>query len=202
MAGEQGGGVVFMVAATGLSSSGGSGSTILIIILIALLLAAVGTFIALYFINDDFRELVNRLFGRVKDKLSVSFANQKVAHAERARQKAVRDITNFIDDATLHVIMANVSAALTFKGFILQAQQPGLYTYARTERPSILVAIILWCLCFIPGIIYLGAGGGVSTATVQISRVQQGYLFTASGPARAIVREQIRPYTIRPEMLM
>jgi uncharacterized membrane protein YqaE (UPF0057 family) len=191
MAGEQGGGVVFMVAATGLSSSGGSGSTILIIILIALLLAAVGTFIALYFINDDFRELVNRLFGRVKDKLSVSFANQKV-----------RDITNFIDDATLHVIMANVSAALTFKGFILQAQQPGLYTYARTERPSILVAIILWCLCFIPGIIYLVAGGGVSTATVQISRVQQGYLFTASGPARAIVREQIRPYTIRPEMLM
>jgi hypothetical protein len=172
-------------------------ATILIIVIIVLLVGVFGTLIALYFTNDKAHDRLSAFFTKLKHTLSVFSANQKTAREERARQRTVRDIIHFVDEPTLNAIMANVSVALSGRGFILQAQQPGLYTYAKTERPSILIAIFLWLLCFIPGIIYLVAGGGVSTATVRISQVQQGYHFSATGPAKTVVRRTIMPYTIQ-----
>ena len=176
-------------------------STVISVAIVAVIVLAVGFLIAWYFINDGFRETMDSFFRQVGDRLSVASENHKTARGERQQQRAVRDIIQRVDDNTFHSIMANVTAAMTQRGFLLQSQQPGLYTYARTERPSILLALILFLICFIPGIIYLVAGGGVSTATVQITQVPQGYRFTASGPAKSIARRMIGPYRVQPEAL-
>ena len=166
-----------------------SGGDIAAVIVAVLLLGATGTVIFLYFRNDKFH-----------DALVTYFENRRQARAERARYNAARDIIHQVDEPTFNAIMANVSARLTQRGFIPQTHQPGLYTYVKNQRPSILLALILFFICFIPGVIYLIVGGGTAIVTVNITQVPQGYHFSATGPAKAVVRQVIRPYIIQPEM--
>jgi len=167
-----------------------SGESIVVGIVGTLLFGAIAATIILYFSNDRFH-----------DALVAFSENRRQARAENARCRAARDVIPLVDESTYHAVMANVSAQLTQRGFIPQTHQPGLYTYVKNQRPSILLALILFFICFIPGVIYLIVGGGNVIVTVRITQVPQGYHFSATGPAKTVVRQVIRPYTIQPDIL-
>jgi hypothetical protein len=91
-------------------------------------------------------------------------------------------------------IIARMGALFTTRRYVPQSQATGLYVYQKQEAPRgclmifihIIVALLLFALCIIPGIIYLvvifSKGDKIRVASVQVAPLPEGYSFTIQAP--------------------
>ncbi len=95
-------------------------------------------------------------------------------------------------------ILAAIGTELSRVGYVPQSSQPWLYTYVKNQKPSPGVAVLLFLICIIPGIIYLVTANKTLIMTIRF--VDQGagrfrVVAEGPGPGKAAVRRAAVPYS-------
>ncbi len=159
-----------------LAETSSAGAIVGAIVVVALIVAGV----VLYLKNEKFKDAVESII------------------SPRGTQSKwqIRKVT----EGEMTAIMGSIAAIVTRDGYVPQSQSGNLYTYQKQEmqRPSAIIAIILFFFCIIPMIIYLARGHKMTTyiVTVQIAENPGGYLFNVKGPGniKRKIKKIIEPY--------
>lgn len=153
---------------------------------IVLIVGIIAVGVCLYFSNEGFKGVIDQALEGFLD----SFNTQS--------KWTIRDVSA----EELNSIIASIGNVMARDGYMPQSQSPGFYTYFKQtqERPSCLVALILWFFCIIPAIIYLLRGSKIRmlTASTQFIRTSVGYTLSVKAPggAKRRIRKAIEPYLV------
>lgn len=153
---------------------------------IVLVVGIIATGVFLYIKNEGFKVAVDQALESLMDYFNTQ------------SKWTIRDMST----EELNGIIASIGNVMARDGYMPQSQSPGFYTYFKQtqERPSCLVALILWFFCIIPAIIYLLRGSKIRTltASVQFIRTSVGYTLNVKAPggAKRRIRKVIEPYLV------
>lgn len=153
---------------------------------IVLVVGVIALFLYLYMKNEGFKEIVSLALESLMD----SFNTQA--------KWTIRQVS----EQEYNGIIASIGNVMARDGYMPQSQTPGLYTYFKQvqERPSCLIALILWFFCIIPAIIYLLRGSKIRmmTASIQFTSTAEGFSLNVKAPggAKRRIRKVIEPYLV------
>ena len=148
--------------------------------------ACILTWVILYITLPPVREKTHEVLSNITSNSSKSAPSKEMVVAAGTEAEQNR-------------ILAAIGTELSRVGYVPQSSQPWLYTYVKNEKPSVVVAVLLFLLCFIVGIIYLIKGDRTLIATVRFMDNGAGqYIVAVEGPspAKAAVRRAVMPNVI------
>lgn len=155
-------------------------------VILGAIAACIVVWIILYIVSPTVREKTHEVWSNITSSGSKSAPSKEIVVAAGTEAEQNR-------------ILAAIGTELSQIGYVPQSSQPWLYTYVKSERPSVIVAVLLFLLCFILGIIYLVKGDRTLIATVRFLDNGAGQFRVVAegpGPAKAAVRRAVAPHSV------